>query len=117
MWGTLIDQTAALERQSVSSDASAGTTKTFSTAIASVPVSIQPMKTQTIEDYMRRSINVDTTIYSTLDFDMRLSGGLKDGDRFSIGGIYFIVYGVRKQLNLVLSSEPLYEVACKRMIV
>lgn len=117
MWSTLIDQTANVERQTVGVDASGGTTKTFAAVITGVPVSIQPMKSQTIEEYMRRAINVDTTVYTTMDLNAMLSGGLKSGDRFNADGIYFIIYGVRKKLNLVLSPEPLYEVACKELIV
>lgn len=116
MWATLIDSTAALNRLAQTQDASGGTVTTSSQVIASVGVCIQPASSRTIEDYARRDITIDTMIYSVYDFDSLLSGGLKLNDIFVQGGFNFIVQGIAKQLNLVLSSEPLYEIVARRTI-
>ena len=117
MWETLIDQTARLEKQASSQDAAGGTTKTWAVVIASVPVSIQPLSSFTIDVYNRRDIQVSHAIYTTMDLDSLVSGGetgVTAAFRFNQNGTIYAVVGVKKNLNQVLSIQPLYEIIAQQ---
>lgn len=120
MWDALLDQTASIQRATVTQDASGASVRTepWPTILAGVPVSIQPMSANAIYDYARMDINVSHLIYTTMDLNSKIAGGLLPEDRFSdMDGTKYVVVGVRKQLNQVLSITPLYEISCLQRIV
>jgi hypothetical protein len=116
MWDTLLDQSLTVKRANATQDASAGTLRTFAVVIQSTLCSVQPASSHEINAWKLRSMVIDTMIYSVTDFDAVLAGGLRLGDQFiDAAGSIFNVVGVMKNLNLVLSTQPLYQVACKRI--
>lgn len=118
MWSALLDQVVSIERQTPATDSAGGTTRTFAVALSNIPAAIQPASSRIVESFARRSISVDTMIYTTTDLNALLAGGLKAGDRIvDANSTKYVVQGVKKQLNQVLSTEPLYEIAALQQIV
>jgi hypothetical protein len=112
----LLDQTFALQRQQVASDASGGATRTFATLLAQVPCATEPASAAISADYARRDMLVDSHVYTTANLDALVSGGVQLGDRFATGSAYFLVKAVCKFANAAVSGEVLYRVDCERRV-
>ena len=60
-------------------------------------------------------------VYSVFNFDSdpRSTGGVKLGDQFkdAATGFVYVVKAVDRDYNAMISSLPLYKIACKRLIV
>jgi hypothetical protein len=119
MWGTLLDRTLSIQRAALSQDAGGGTVRTYAplSPAVSVPCSLQSARAATVEWFLRRNIEVDYEIYTTSDLDSLIDGGLKLTDAFVDGnGILYVVKGFKRDQNLILSPEPIYCIACQRVI-
>jgi len=111
---SLLDQTLALQRATVSRDSSGATSRTFATLLANVPASITPAHASVVTDYARRDMIVDHRIYTTADLDTQIAGGVRLGDRFASGSTYYLVKAVKRTANAQVSAEVLYEIDCER---
>jgi hypothetical protein len=68
-----------------------------------------------IADYARREMLVNYHIYTTADLDTLIAGGVKLNDRFTDGSAFYVVKASRKNANLQISSEVLYQLDCERI--
>lgn len=117
MWSSLMDQLVSVQRATVTQDAGGGEVQAFADVATNVTASVQSLNARTVSDYARRDIRVTNAIYSTYDFDTRLSGGLATGDRIiDADGIKYVVVAVNKDRNRIISPEPLYKIICERPI-
>jgi hypothetical protein len=119
MWGTLLDRTMSIQRAVLTQDAGGGTVRTYGplSPALSVPCSLQSARAATVEWFLRRNIDVDYEIYTTSDLDVLMSGGVKLTDAFVDGnGILYAVKGVKRDQNLIISPEPIYCIACQRVV-
>lgn len=135
MWGALLDTSMEIQRQTVGVDGSGGVNHTWATVSGGSDIlcSVQPLSAYAIDLYMRREISVNTMIYCTANLDAILPTGTnpdgttfsgpKLGDRFALNGAgvttgpFWVIRGVSRQSNAVLSPEPLYEIVAERRIV
>ena len=106
-----------LERATITPDASGGSSRTFTQILASIPVFVEPATTKVIADYARRDMLVNYTLYTTADLDALISGGVKINDRFVDGSVHYVVKASRKNSNLQVSNEVLYQLDCERISV
>ena len=120
MFDALMDQTASVFRAVDAKDALGGTTRTYpaTATLSNIQCAIQPASARQVDLWQRRNIVVDTMIYCVADLDALLSGGLRLTDKFvdANGGINYVVKGFTKQLNTMISDEPLYQITCQRII-
>jgi len=112
----LLDQKLSIQRQQVTSDASGGAERAFTTLLSNVPFSINPASAAISADYARRDMIVDHRAYTTADLDSALPNGLRLGDRLTDGTVFYLVKAVKKSANAMVSSEALYEVDCERRV-
>ena len=110
----LLDQTLSIERQTVSADASGGSTRSFSAVLSNVPCAVAPASAKVVADYARRDMIVDHHVYTTSDLDTLVPGGVKLGDRLTDGAVYFLVKAVKKSANKMITTELLYQLDCER---
>jgi len=116
-WDDLIDQVLPYQRSTNTPDGAGGSTQGWTQIIAAVPVSIQPATSTDILRFAQRGIKVDFKIYTTLDLNALLSGGIRIGDRFAApSNVYYVVRDYKRDQNFNLSSEPLYCIGCERLI-
>lgn len=112
-----MDQAISIRRPTLTQDAGGGTIRTLATVLTGVQCAIQSASAREQEDYMRRGIMCDNTLYCVADLDSLLSGGIKIGDivvdQFNVN---YAVTAFRKELNGIISSEPLYQVALSRIV-
>ena len=113
----LLDQTLTIERQSVTLDASGGSTRSFSAVLSNVPCAVAPASASVVADYARRDMVVDYHVYTTTDLDSAVSGGVKLGDRLTNGSLYYLVKAVKKSANAQITGELLYQLDCERRVV
>ncbi len=119
MWGTLLDRTMGIWRANLTQDAGGGTVRAYAalSPAVNVPCSLQSARSATVEWFLRRNIDVDYEIYTTSDLDSLLDGGPKLTDAFvDSGGVQYLVKGFKRDQNLILSPEPLYTIACYRVV-
>src|SRR5580700_1328422 len=109
----LLDQSLTLERQTVSADASGGTTRTFAAVLENVPCAASPARASVVADYARRDMVVDYHVYTTADLDTLVTGGVRLGDRLTDGTRYYLVKAVKKSANSLVMAEPLYQLDCE----
>lgn len=115
---SLLDQTMNLERATVTPDACGGSSRAYTQILAGIPVLAEPASTKTITDYARRDMLVNYSVYTTTDLDALLpAGGVKINDRLTDGSIYYVVKASRRNANLQISSEVLYQLDCERTSV
>ena len=114
---SLLDRKLTLERQSVMPDASGGSSRTFAAIAIGVPCAVSPAAASVVADYARRDMIVNYQLYTTADLDTLASGGVGLGDRFVDASVYYLVKGVKKSANAVITPEVLYEIACERRVV
>ncbi|HWE02446.1 MAG TPA: hypothetical protein VG326_08540 [Tepidisphaeraceae bacterium] len=112
----LLDQRLTIQRQQLTADASGGSVRTFATILSSVPCAVSPAKSAVVAEYGRRDILVDHHIFTTIDLESALAGGIRLGDRLTDGVVYYLVKGVLKSSNLQVSNEMLYQVDCERRL-
>jgi hypothetical protein len=110
----LLDQTLTLQRQTVTSDASGGSVRTFAAILNKVPCAVTPASAAVVTDYARRDMVVDYTLYTTADIDTLVPGGAALGDRLTDGTIYYLIKDVKKSANAQITSELLYQLDCER---
>jgi hypothetical protein len=113
----LLDQSLALERQTVSADASGGSVRSFTQIAGAVACMTEPASAKVVADYARLDMIVNYHLYTTADLDSLAGGGVRLGDRFTNGTVYYLVRAVKKSANALIASEVLYQVDCERRIV
>jgi hypothetical protein len=113
----LLDQSLSLERQTVTLDSSGGSMRTFAQIASAIPCMIEPASASVIAAYARLDMVVNYTVYTTMDLDTLISGGVKLGDRLTDGSVYYVVKAVKKSANAVITTEVLYQLDCERRIV
>jgi hypothetical protein len=114
MISSLLDQRLSLQRQTITPDASGGSTRAFNTLLNNVACAVAPASASIAADYARRDMVVDSQVYTTADLDSLVSGGVQLGDRFTDGSANYLVKAVKKSANSAVTSEVLYEVDCER---
>jgi hypothetical protein len=112
----LLDQSLTIQRQTITPDASGGSTRTFTALLTNVACAVSPASAAVAADYARRDMIVDSHVYTTADLDSLLTGGLRLGDRITDGTIYYLVKGVKKSANAAVSSDVIYQADCERRI-
>lgn len=118
IFSSLMDQSLSVERATLGTDASGGSTRAWAPALAGIAAAVQPVSAHERDVWDRRNMRVDVAILCEADFDALLAGGLKLGDRFKdAAGIYYAVQGVERQYNRIISPSPLYRVLCERTVV
>ncbi|HEY2589822.1 MAG TPA: hypothetical protein VGI81_29025 [Tepidisphaeraceae bacterium] len=110
----LLDQKLTLERQAVTADASGGSVRAFAAVLNNVPCAVAPASAKVVSDYARRDMIVNYTIYTTLDLDVVVPGGVALTDRLTDGTVYYLIKGVKRAANAQISSEVLYQLDCER---
>ena len=110
----LLDQRLTLERQTVTADASGGSTRAFAAVLNNIPCAVAPARASVVSDYARRDMIVNYTIYTTLDLDAVVSGGVALTDRLTDGAVYYLVKDVKKSANAQITAELLYQLDCER---
>lgn len=113
----LLDQSLTLERQSVSVDNSGGATRIFGQLLTNLPCMVEPASAKVVADYARLDMLVDYHVYTTADLDTLINGGVKLGDRFTDGSVYYLVKAVKRSANAQITNEVLYRVDCERRVV
>ena len=113
----LLDQSLTLERQTVSADGSGGSMRSFSPILTGIPCMTQPATAKVVADYARLDMIVNYQVYTTTDLDTVVSGGVKLGDRFTDGSVYYLVKAVKKSADAKITNEVLYQMDCERRIV
>lgn len=117
MWEALMDKTVTVQRASISKDAGGGAVRTPANIATNVIASIQSASSRDVDLFMRRGIVIDTTIFSVFDFDTKIAGGLKLSDTIiDPNGITYAVKSFKKDQNSAISSQPLYEISCERIV-
>ena len=118
MFGTLMDKTVTVRREVKTQDASGATVRgSFVNVATGVQAAIQAASSRLTEDYARRNIRVTEVVYSEFDFDTNLSGGIKLGDQIvDANSVVYVVRGFGKDSNSIISPNPLYKIACERLI-
>ena len=116
MWASLLDRAVTIKRATITVDAGGGSIHTLATVASNVLTTIQAAGSYETESYSRRGITIDAWAYFVADLDTLLSGGIKIGDQIVDGATAWAVTSVRKELNNVLSSEPLYMVGLMRIV-
>jgi hypothetical protein len=111
---SLLDQKLTLQRQSITRDASGGLLRSFTQLLADVPCTVCPASAKLVTDYARRDMIVDHRIYTTSDLDAVIAGGVRLGDRFTDGVVFYLVKAVKRTENKVISSEIVYEIDCEK---
>jgi len=113
---SLMNVKLTLQRATTTSDASGGTTRSFTDLLADIPCLADPATTKVIADYARRDMLVNYSVYTTTDLDALLpTGGVKINDRFTDGSLFYVVKASRKNANLQISNEVLYQMDCERI--
>jgi hypothetical protein len=102
MLSAMLDKTVQHQRQSAVKDSIGGNTPTWATQNADVKAAIWPAGSSTVRGFGRRDI-VGTHMIAT---DRNLSATTKD--RFSHGGVYYVVNGVEPYSNAGVTTEVLY---------
>ena len=110
----LLDRSLNLERQAVAADASGGSVRSFSVLLPNVPCSIMPASASVKSDYARLDMLVDYHVYTTIDLDTLIPGGVKLGDRFVDGAVYYLIKAIKRSANAQITSEVLYQLDCQR---
>ena len=110
----LLDQKLSLERPAVTADASGGSVRVFAVVLNNIPCAVAPANAKVVNDYARRDMIVNYTIYTTSDLDALVSGGVQLGDRLTDGTIDYLVKDVKRAANAQISSEVLYQLDCER---
>ena len=111
---SLLDQKLALQRQSITRDASGGLVRSFTQLLANLPCTVSPASARVVTDYARRDMIVDHHIFTTTDLDAVIAGGVRLGDRFTDGVVFYLVKAVNRTENKVISSEIVYEIDCEK---
>jgi hypothetical protein len=114
---SLLDQSLALERQTVSADGSGGSVRTFAQIAGAIPCMTEPAGARVVADYARLDMLVDYHVYTTANLDTLVSGGVRLGDRLGNGSVYYLIKAVRKSGNAQITDEALYQLDCERRIV
>lgn len=112
----LLDKSLTIERQTVTADASGGSVRSFATLLSNIPCALMPATASVKADYARLDMIVDYHIYTTADLDTLTPGGVKLGDRFVDGSVYYLIKAVKKSANAQITDEVLYELDCERVI-
>lgn len=110
---SLLDQSLTIERQTTTSDASGGATRSFSAILSKVACAVSPARASVVADYARRDMLVNYHVYTTTDLDSTVSGGVGLTDRLTDGTRYYLVKAVLKSANALVSSEVLYRIDCE----
>jgi hypothetical protein len=109
----LLNEKLDLQRPTVSADGSGGTIRTYATVAAAVLCSVSPASSSVSADYARRDMIVNCSIYTTANLDVLIPGGVRLGDRLTDGSVFYLVKGVRKSANAVVTTEVLYQLDCE----
>jgi hypothetical protein len=96
---TLLDKKLSLQRPALTRDASGGALRAYSSLLANIPCAIAPATAKIAADYARRDMIVDHHVYTTTDLDTLIPGGVKLGDRFAEGAVFYLVKAVKKSAN------------------
>jgi hypothetical protein len=113
----LLDQSLTLERQTVTSDNSGGSVRTFAQIARAIPCMTEPAIAKVVADYARLDMLVNYHVYTTVDLDMVIPGGVRLGDRLASGSVHYLVKAVKKSANAQITSEVLYQLDCERRVV
>lgn len=111
---TLLDQILTLQRQAITRDASGGAVRAFADLLKTVPCAVSPASAKVVSDYARRDMIVDHHVYTTADLDTLIPSGVRLGDRFTDGTIFYLVKAVKKSANKQVSTEAVYEIDCEK---
>jgi hypothetical protein len=84
---SLCNASAVIQAATTTSGAIGGHTTTFATAQTISACTIQPAKGRTIEEYAKRSIHIDHTLYTPEP----ITATLTPGSRVTSGGITYLV--------------------------
>lgn len=111
----LLTYTLTLQRSSNTQDAGGGIITSWPTALASVASSVQPASGRVRSDFAVRQQSVTHMIYTNVDLDAAVSGGVKLGDRWldAASGLYYLVRDYYKRSNPAISPEPLCVTICE----
>ena len=113
----LLDQSLAIERQTVTADNSGGSVRSFAQIVSAIPCMTEPASAKVVADYARLDMLVDYHVYTTADLDTLVPAGLKLGDRLTNGTVYYLIKAVKKSANAQITNEVLYQLDCERRIV
>lgn len=113
----LLDQSLTLQRPTVTSDASGGSVRAFNAILNNIPCAVSPASAAIAADYARRDMVVNYRIYTNLDLDSAVSGGVQLGDRLTDGSHYYLVKAVKRSANALVTAEVLFEIDCERINV
>lgn len=113
-----MDKTISVQRATVTKDAGGGNLRSFATVASGLAASIQPMKGYEQDQFFRRNITVNTTVYTEADFSSLLTNGLQVEDRIigPDGQKYVVRGGILPKSNTQISPLPLYQIACESVI-
>lgn len=118
-FSALLDKTANLERPTTTKDPSGASTRSFGTALSGIACAVMPATSKIRQDYAMRQMVVDHVITTTTNLDTATNllggtvGGAKLGDRWLLGGEYYIVRGYERLGNTVFTAETLYQSICE----
>ncbi len=116
MWGALMDQLVTIKRNTVTQDALGGRVFVLADVLTKVPCAIQSAGSTEEYYWQRRGIVCDDEILTENDLDTTISGGLKVNDVIvDSSGIQRAVTGSRRDLNLAISPDPIYQIATVRV--
>lgn len=115
--GALLDQVLTIERPAVAADSSGGTTRTFAAVLTGVACAVSPATAAVVADYARRDMRVDYSIFTTVDLDAVVSGGIRLGDRLTDGSVRYLLKSVKKSANKLVTAEVLYQLDCELLSI
>lgn len=117
MWEALMDQLVTFKRNAVTQDAMGGRVFSLATLLSNVKAAVQSAGSSEEAYWARRDISCDDVVYCVADLDTLISGGTKINDVIvTADGVQHAVTGVRKEKNVILGPDPLYEIATTRTI-
>ncbi|HEX4794946.1 MAG TPA: hypothetical protein VH370_14190 [Humisphaera sp.] len=111
---SLLDQSLSLQRPAFTTDASGGSSRSFSTLLANIPCAVSPARAAIVADYARRDMIVDHHVYTTADLDKLISGGVRLGDRLTDGSVFYLIKAVKRAANAMVSEQVVYEMDCEK---
>lgn len=112
---SLLDRKLILQRATISRDSSGGIVRTYAAILSNIPASITPAAAQISADYARRDMIVNHHLYTTLDLDSAVTNGVRLGDRFADGTVYYLVKAVKKSSNAQISTDVMYQIDCEKI--
>lgn len=112
----LLDRRLTLQRATAAPDASGGSTRTFANLIG-LPCSVQAVSSKVAADYARRDLVVDHHVFTNVDLDSAISGGVRLGDRLTDGIAVYLVQGVLKSANANVTADIIFQLDCTRRLI